>query len=505
MRFGWILAAFWLAFLGVAGEAGERAPNIVVILCDDLGYGDLRANEAGGTVPTPHMDRIAREGMRFTDAHAPSSVCTPTRYGLMTGRYAWRTRLQSGVLGGLSPALIEPGRATIGSLLAERGYATACVGKWHLGMGWAKSAPGRSVAELSIERPEQHWNVDYGQPVVAGPLTAGFARYFGISASLDMVPYAYFEGDRLVAVPSGDRHWGKGPGVEGCRDGPAAPGFELENVLPALAERAAEEVRRGAASGRPFFLYVALTSPHLPLAVSPEWRGKSGLGAYGDFVMATDAAVGEILGALDRAGCAGETAVVLTSDNGGSPAVGLEKLAAKGHAVNGPLRGHKGDLYEGGHRVPFAVRWPARVQPGVSDGLVCLTDLFATCAEWGGAAYGGGAGEDSVSMVPLLERREGLRQSVVHHSIKGRFAFRRGPWKLLLSAGSGGWGEGKGAASGSQLYRVGEGDLAERRDVFAEHPEIARDLETELERQLAAGRSAPGEGGSNAVAVRVRP
>ena len=432
-----------LAFLAAAAAAlaaDLSKPNVIVILCDDLGYGDVKANHPDSKIPTPHMDRLAREGVRFTDAHTPSSVCTPTRYGLLTGRYNWRTKLQHGVLGGLSPRLIEQGRETLASLLKKQGYHTAVVGKWHLGMDWVK-LPGREVSELSVETAAQVRNVDYTQPFANGPLAVGFDRYFGIAASLDMVPYTFLENDRVTVQPTIDRTFPLHPGYDPqCRVGPAAPGFEVEHVQPEFTRQAVRYIEDRARTGQPFFLYLPLASPHTPIAPNKEWIGKSGLNLYADFVMETDWAVGQVLAALDRTGAAANTLVVFTSDNGCSPSAKIEVLAAKGHAVSGPLRGHKADVFDGGHRVPFFVRWPARVKPAVSDQLVCLTDVFATCAEITGMRLPANAGEDSFSFLPvLLGRGPSARDSVVHHTISGAFAIRQGPWKLALCPGSGGW------------------------------------------------------------------
>lgn len=504
--------SLFLSFLLLSASAcAADRPNIVVILCDDLGYGDVKANNPAGKIATPHMDRIAREGVRFTDAHTPSSVCTPTRYGLLTGRYNWRTKLQSGVLGGLSPRLIEPGRETLASLLKAQGYHTTAVGKWHLGMDWVK-LPGKTVAELSIETPEQVRNVDYTQPITNGPTSVGFDRYFGISASLDMVPYAFIENDRVTVQPTLDRTWPLHPGYEpNCRVGPAAPGFEVEHVLPEFTRQAVNTITERARTGQPFFLYLPLASPHTPIAPNKEWIGKSGINLYADFVMETDAAVGQILAALDRAGVADNTLIVFTSDNGCSPSAKIEVLAEKGHAVSGPLRGHKADVFDGGHRVPFLVRWPARVKPAVSDQLVCLTDVFATCAEIVGARLPATAGEDSFSFLPTLTATgKSARDAIVHHSISGAFAIRQGPWKLALCPGSGGWSAPRDPAArlqglpDTQLYRIADGDIAEEKNVAAQNPEVVARLTRLLEKSVADGRTTPGAPQKNAVPVVLR-
>jgi arylsulfatase A-like enzyme len=491
--------------------AAAAKPNIVIILCDDLGYGDVSANNPRGKIITPHMDRIAREGVRFTDAHTPSSVCTPTRYGLLTGRYNWRSRLQSGVLGGLSPRLIEPGRTTLASMLKSRGYYTAAIGKWHLGMDWAK-LPGKNVSELGVEGAAQVRNVDFTAPIANGPNSVGFDRYFGIAASLDMVPYTFIENNRVTVNPTMEKSFPMFPGFPGeVRPGPAAPDFEVANVLPTLAHKASDFIAERAKTGEPFFLYLPLNAPHTPIAPNKPWIGKSGLNLYADFVLETDWAVGEVLAALERAGVAENTLLVFTSDNGCSPQARIDDLHAKGHDVSGPLRGYKADVFDGGHRVPFFVRWPARLKPAVTDQLICLTDIFATCADVVGAAIPDNTAEDSFSFLAnLTGTGRSARDAVVHHTITGAFAIRQGPWKLALCAGSGGWSDPRDPAAikqglpDTQLYRIADGDIAEQRNLAAENPEVVARLTKLLEKYVADGRTTPGAPQANAVPVVLR-
>jgi arylsulfatase A-like enzyme len=499
----------------LAEGADSARPNILLILCDDLGYGDVKCLNPAGKIATPHMDRLAREGLLFTDAHSSSAVCSPTRYGLMTGRYNWRTKLQSGVLGGLSPRLIEPGRMTIASLLKQHGYHTACVGKWHLGMDWVKK-PGKEVAELNIESREQVFNVDYSQPIANGPTSVGFDEYFGISASLDMVPYAYIENDRVTALPTADRAFAMMSGREGAqtRLGPAAPDFDAANVLPDLTKRAVEIIGQRAADAKrhkPFFLYLPFASPHTPILPTKEWLGKSGLNPYADFVMQQDAAIGELLDALDRHQLADNTLVIFTSDNGCSPQAKFDELLAKGHNPSHLFRGHKADIFEGGHRVPFLVRWPGKIQPGsTTDQLTCLTDVIATIAEILGAKLPDNAAEDSISFLPTLLGQAGKpgRTTLVSHSINGSFAIRDGNWKLCLCRGSGGWsaprpGQGDANLPEVQLFDL-KTDIGERANLQAQHPDIVARLTKLLEQQIADGRSTPGAPQKNAVAVKIR-
>lgn len=478
----------------------SSAPNILYLLCDDLGYGDIRYFNPAGKIPTPHLDRLAAAGMVFTDAHSGSSVCTPTRYGILTGRYSWRTRLQNGVLNGFSKPLIAPDRLTVPALLQRHGYHTACIGKWHLGLDWPLPSGGNLARDGDSRR------IDYRQPIRNGPTQLGFDYYFGISASLDMPPFVFIENDRVTSLPATEKTW--------IRTGPAAADFEAMEVLPTLTRKAVEYLGRRAAqaqAGRPFFLYVPFTSPHTPCEPTPEWRGRSGLNVYADFVMQTDASVGEILAALDRHQLASNTLVIATSDNGCSPAAKMEELAAKGHQPSHIFRGAKADIFEGGHRIPFIVRWPGKIRPGSTNTqTVCLTDLLATCAELVGTPLPPNAGEDSVSLLPAFLGKDTppLREATVHHSINGSFAIRQANWKLIFCPGSGGWSNPKPGSPAEkglppvQLYNLAA-DPGETHNLQAARPELTRRLTDLMERYIAQGRSTPGPAQRNDVHVEL--
>jgi len=383
-------SSFPLAFLltatvSFAQAAPSRKPNIVFILADDLGYGDVRCLNPEGKIPTPHMDRLAAGGMAFTDAHSSSSVCTPTRYGVLTGRYNWRSRLKSGVLGGASPTLIETGRLTVPEFLKQHGYKTACIGKWHLGLDWERK-PNAPAFENKIEKAEDTWKIDFSKPFQNGPVAVGFQHFFGIAASLDMAPYAYLENDHVIAQPTVDKSFPMIAGKEKpSRKGPAAADFEAEQVLPTITAKVEEYIQQAAKDsqeGKPFFLYMPLNAPHTPILPSKEWLGKSGISPYADFVMQTDATIGRVLDALKQAKIDSNTLLIVTSDNGFAPYAGYPELQAKGHNPSANLRGTKADIFDGGHRVPFLVQWPGHVKPGSqTNQLTCLNDLFATCAD----------------------------------------------------------------------------------------------------------------------------
>jgi len=510
-----LLSAALLLLLGglPAGETAKRRPNLLVVCADDLGYGDVGCyNPDRGRIPTPRLDRLAAEGMRFTDGHSSSGVCSPSRYTLLTGRYHWRTKLQSGIVGLWGAPLIARDRITIGTLAKQHGYRTACVGKWHLGWDWPVPAD-RSA--LFKERPkgeavagEVHrevWREVFSRPIGGGPTTRGFDLYFGTDVP-NWPPYCFIENDRTVGIPSEFLPSRLLGGNQASNQGPALAGWTLEPILPALGDRAAAFLKDAAAGDAPFLLYLPLTAPHTPLAVNEEWKGRSGLNRYADFVMETDAVVGRVLDALEQSGAAGDTLVVFTSDNGCAPYIGKADLERMGHSPSGPLRGAKADAWEGGHRVPFLVRWPGVVEPGgACDQLVHQADLLRTFAEVLGATLPDGAGEDSFSLLPLLEGGKApVREHAVSASGGGVPALRRGSWKYIAAPGSGGWGKGGDQSQPVQLYDLSE-DLGETRNLAAAQPEKLAEMQALLERLIVQGRSAPGTRQENDARVERYP
>ncbi|MCP4643160.1 MAG: arylsulfatase [bacterium] len=451
-------------------------PNIVYILADDMGYGDPRCLNAESKVPTPHMDRVAREGVLFTDAHAPSAVCTPTRYGVLTGRYCWRTRLKKGVLEGYSPALVEEGRMTVPSLLRDHGYRTACVGKWHLGLG-------------------NRGETDYTKPLTPGPNDVGFDYFFGIAASLDMPPYCYIENDRPTVPPTEEIE--ASPRPKYWRGGAISPGFKHEDVMPVCTQKVVDFIDDHVKESpdRPFFMYFPLNGPHTPWVPVKEAEGRSEAGDYGDFVAQVDDTVGQVLDALERTGQAENTLIIVTSDNGShwTP----EFIEQWGHRANDGLRGQKADIWDGGHRIPFLARWPKQIEAGRrSDETICLTDLLGTCAALLGVELPEDAGEDSYNILPALlgePHDTPIREATVHHSFSGMFSIRQGEWKLVLGLGSGGFSEPRHVdpepdGPKGQLYNMA-GDMAESRNMWDERPEIVERLTALLEKYRREGRS----------------
>ncbi len=502
---------FFIFLVALSTALAAEKPNVVFILADDLGIGDVRAFNKESKIATPNLDRLAASGMKFIDAHTSSSVCTPTRYGLLTGRYNWRSRLQSGVLGGLSPRLIEDGRVTVAAMLKEQGYRTAAVGKWHLGLGWVKHE-GKTVNELGIENEAQTGSIDFSKSFTDGPLALGFDYFFGIAASLDMAPYTFLENDRCTVLPTETNHFpmmADRPDGPKTRKGPAAPGFDAKNVLPTCTAKAAEWIGAQAKAGKPFFLYIPLNAPHTPSVPTAEFDGKSNLNSYADFVMQTDGSVGAVLDALEKAGVADNTLIIVTSDNGCSPQARIEELREKGHDPCWGLRGTKADVWEGGHRVPFIVRWPGKVKPATeSTQLVCLTDFYATVADIAGAKIPGTVAEDSVSFLPALLGQPSARDTLVSHSISGHFAIRRGSMKLCLTPGSGGWSNpkpGNPAAAKLPPYQLYDlaADRGETKNLAIERPDDVKALTALLEKFVADGRSTPGEPQKNTVDVHI--
>jgi arylsulfatase A len=481
--------------LSLSAPSWAAAPNILYILADDMGVGDVSCLNPKSIWQTPQLDRLAREGMIFSDAHSSSGVCTPTRYTLMTGRYSWRSTLKRGVLNGYGASLIEPGRLTLPAFLRQQGYTTAMFGKWHLGLDWAKNG----------SKPE---DVDFSKPVGGGPTARGFDRFFGISASLDMPPYVWLANDRVTALPAGTV--GDSPAPKLWRAGPIGADFKMEEVQPRLIEKTIGYLgeRAAAKDGKPFFVYLALAAPHTPTLPTKEFVGKTKT-PYGDFIAQIDADVGALLAALEKHGLAKNTLVIFTTDNGYAPAGDIPKHRDLGHDSSAGFRGTKSDAFEGGHRVPFFVRWPGVTPAGsrCSD-VIGQLDLFATCAELLGAKLPENAAEDSSSMLALLRGLSApadRRSSLVHHSAEGEFAIREGKWKLILCPGSGGWSPPTRSPSPwtqakvdsfeglppFQLYDLAA-DPAEKKNLAAEHPDVVQRLGRLMRETIDRGRSTPG-------------
>lgn len=472
-----------------------QQPNIIYILADDMGYGDIRAYNAESKIPTPHLDGLASNGIMFTDAHSNSAVSTPTRYGTLTGRYAFRTHLKSGVLVGHDPSLIEPERETVGTLLQKGGYHTACVGKWHLGLDWARHDDSKPLFEGDPWDIRDTDNVDYAAPVPGGPADHGFDFSYILPASLDIAPYVYIE-NGVVNSPVNDHtpNWrdDRAPGMW-YRHGDIADNFEHATCLQHLTEQAVNYIKESSKREQPFFLYYPLTAPHTPWLPSEEFEGTSEAGFYGDFVVMVDDVVNQIKSALKESGQLENTILIFTSDNGANWTP--EEIEMYNHRANAHFSGRKSDIWEGGHRVPFIVSWPAVIKEGRrSDEVICTTDLLATCAEMTGQSLADDAGEDSFSFWKVLidePYSSPLREATIHHSIEGHFALRQGDWVYLDAHGSGGWSLSERDAQHlpeAQLYNIKE-DPAQQNNLIASHPDKVREMKALLEQYQTTGRS----------------
>lgn len=511
----------------------KTKPNIVFFFVDDMGYGDASCLNPDGKIKTPNIDRLAAEGMTFTDAHSSSAVCSPSRYSVLTGRYNWRSTLQKGIIGIYGDPLIAPDRLTVPGFLKQHGYHTACIGKWHLGQGWdfdpekevfvAAAGYGKHDDMLRPDREatteeRARWQEAFSRPTTGGPTTRGFDYYFGVDVP-NWPPYCFIENDHTVGIPS---EWLP---QRLCGDnlasnlGPAMPYWHFEQLLPTWAKKADAYITARTEAKTPFFLYLPMTSPHTPLSVNKRFIGRSGLNnLYADLVIETDHVFGQVLDSLERNGIADNTLVIFASDNGCAEYIGVKEFShghcesamePQGHFPSGPFRGYKSDAWDGGHRIPCIVRWPGVVEPGTTcDALVCLSDLMATCAEIVGSQLPDHAGEDSVTMLPLF-REPGLatRNHVVHHSIAGKFAIRDRHWKLVLCPGSGGWTLPDKAAAEKglplvQLYDM-RNDPGETTNLHRQEPERVKAMVALLKKLVADGRSTPGAPQANDVPVDI--
>lgn len=472
-------------------------PNIIFILADDMGYGDIRRQNPESAFPTPNLDALIDDGLRFSDAHTSSSVCTPSRYSILTGRYCWRTYLKSGVLSAVGDALIPENRPTFATLAKQAGYDTACIGKWHVGWEWAVKKEYQGQENRHAWTGDEIDWIDYGKPIKNGPTTVGFDYFHGISGSLDMPPYVYVENDMPVEEPTA---WGSGN--EFLREGPRMRSLRANNVLSHLTEKAVEYIEnRG---DNPYMLYFPITAPHTPISPAPEFDGVSGVNPYADFCMEVDHRVGQIVEAVRERGDLDNTLIVFTTDNGASAIPSECAMLEKryGHHCSHIYRGYKSDIWDGGHRVPFIMRWGETIKSGsVCDQQVGVFDFYATVADILGVEVENDSGEDSISLLPSFSGNPvdtDRRQALIHHSINGMFAIRSGKWKLCCCPGSGGWSSPRddetNEANDLQLYDM-TSDPSEKRNLVDEYPRIVEDLEKILSQCIVNGSSIVGKKG----------
>ena len=482
---------------GVVARAEK--PNIVIIYADDMGYGEVQAlNPDRCIVPTPHLDRLVAEGLSFDNGHSGASVCTPSRYALLTGRYAWRSPRTKGVGGGPNGCLIDADRLTIAGFLGQNGYDTCMIGKWHQGFSCKSDLPKSEWPKANKNQTQKNGVQllpPVGATVVDSPVTRGFDHFFGFDSSGTMSTLV--DDERVV------KH------------------VDFTQVMGELTRHATDYVKQRKNEKEPFFLYLPLNSPHLPVSPSSAWQGKSAIGSYGDFVMETDAAVGTVMDALRETELLENTLVIFSSDNGFADAGERVNRKLDGSKVNFHEVGHypsagwrdsKASLFEGGHRVPFIVRWPeGGVQSGThSEALVCQTDFMATFAELLDESVPENAGEDSTSILAAMRGAPQARDHVVHHSFRGRFAITQGNWKLLFAPmGYEKWNasdEKEATLPPIQLYNLKD-DPAEQNDLSAQFPEKVTSLTRLMDTLVVEGRSTPGTSQSNdrPINYRVEP
>ncbi len=508
------IAIVGFVFPAAAGESHSQAkpapdrPNILLILADDLGYGDLGCYNKESKVPTPHLDQLAHEGIRFTDAHSPSTVCTPTRYSLLTGQMAFRINYRGVFTGVGGPCLIREHQLTLPQMLRDRGYRTALVGKWHVGLTFLDQ-DGQRITKGGLEGVKM---IDYARAIPDAPIHRGFDRFFGTACcpTTDFL-YAFIEGDRIPVPPTRQldkTNLPKHPYAFDNRPGMIAPDFDLETVDLVFLKKSQEflEQHVKTSPGRPFFLLHSTQAVHLPSFAAPEFQGRTKAGPHGDFIYELDFVVGELLKTLDRLGVADNTLVLFASDNGPETTSVIHMRADYGHDGARPWRGMKRDQWEGGHRVPFLARWPGKIAPGrTSDQTVCLTDIMATCAALTGTTLAKNAAQDSFDILPVLLGKDAgrpIRPYTLHQTISLALAIRQGPWKYLDHRGSGGNNYESGGlkpfalpdtapTAPGQLYNL-DTDPGERMNLYFQHPEITRKLKALLEKSKQDGRSAPG-------------
>lgn len=479
-------------------------PNIIIILADDYGVGNIQKHYPGNKIPSPFLDQLVSEGMSFTDAHSSAAVCTPTRYGLLTGRYNWRTPLQEWVLGCYEPPLIRQDRLTLPEMLKAHNYATACIGKWHLGWNWKGE---HSCLRMEEKNVLNNFKWDYSKPITGGPTEHGFDYYFGEDV-INFPPFTFIENSHIVDLPTGKYVYNPNEGdfiPKKFVGSPMAPGWRFDQVLPGNTSRAINYIQNHSNSKKPFFLYFSMSSPHAPVVPSVKFAGKSGIAPIADFVMETDWSVGQILRAVDEAGISENTLIIFTADNGQSHTTGWDELIKAGHFPSGPYRGYKGTIWEGGHRVPFIVKWKGKVKAGSSSNqLLCLTDIYATISELvSGELPPFNSAEDSFSFLKTLynNTESSPRNSVVSHSTDGEFAYRKGPWKIVYLLPERNLDSSRGKPVKIELYNL-ENDIAETTNVSIQFPEIVLKLTKEMQTIVSRGTSRNGPKQSNDVNVQ---
>ena len=468
-----------------------QSPNIIFILADDLGIGDISAFNTESKIHTPNIDYLAQNGIAFTDAHSASALSTPSRYSLLTGRYSWRTELKEGVLDGYSSALIAPDRPTMAQMFSENGYNTACIGKWHLGWGWGYS-----------QNTTDKKDVDFSLPIKNGPTERGFDYFYGIPSSLDIAPYVYVENDRVTALP--DHTIEKQKGLKLMHGGVAGADFDPRDCLPNIIRHSISYINKQKESKKPFFLYLPITAPHTPVLPLDEFKGSTILGDYGDFVVMVDDMIRQIVNTLDQNNQLDNTMIVFTSDNGCAPYIGVKEMEKQGHFPSYIYRGYKNDIYEGGHRIPLIVSWKGKFTKETNNSLVCLTDFYATFAQMLNHRLMEEEAVDSFSLWPILmKQKSSVRKDLIYESGQGYLSLRTPRLKLIFHGGSGGWSNPNKPDELKQLPPMQLFDLvkdhSEKNNIIhsERYKKEIKEMTQLIRKYVEDGRSTPGRKVSN--------
>lgn len=470
-----------------AAAVKAQSPNIIFILADDLGYGDISAFNPESKIQTPHIDNLTQHGVVFTDAHSSSALSTPSRYSILTGRYSWRTALKEGVLDGYSPAMITPDRRTVAQMLSENGYNTACIGKWHLGWDWGYAKDAKNKKD-----------VDYSLPIKNGPTDRGFDYFYGIPASLDIAPYVYVENNKATTLPT--RVIESQKGLKLMHGGVAGTDFDAQDCLPNTIRHSIDYINRQKDNDKPFFLYLPITAPHTPVLPADKYKGKTSIGDYGDFVVMIDDMVKQIEETLKKNNQLENTLIIFTSDNGCAPYVGVKEMEKQGHFPSYIYRGYKTDIYEGGHRVPLIVSWKGKYGKEFNHSLVSLTDFYATFAQMVNHRLTDEEAVDSYSLWPILTKQgASARKDLIYESGKGFLSLRTPELKLVFTAGSGGWGYPNKPADldklpPTQLFNLSK-DPSEKKNLIGQqrHEKEVEDMTRLIRKYVEDGRSTPGK------------
>lgn len=472
-------------------EADAQKPNIILVLADDLGYGDISGFNPNSKINTPNIDTLCQKGIAFSDAHASSALSTPSRYSILTGRYPWRTNLKEGVLEGYSHPMISPERNTIASMLSKGGYKTACIGKWHLGWDWNYKAGSNNKKD-----------VDFSKPISNGPTDRGFDYFYGIPSSLDMAPYIYIENKMAVGIP--DRLIASQKGIKLMHGGVASADFDPVDCFPNIIRHGLKYITEQKDSKTPFFLYLPITAPHTPVLPTAAFRGKTSIGDYGDFVVMIDDMMKQLVSTLKKNNQYENTIIIFTSDNGCAPYIGIKEIESKGHFPSYIFRGYKTDIYEGGHRIPLVVSWGDKYLKTVDSSLISLGDFYATFAEMVGYKLGDNEAEDSYSFWPILAKTGTTsRKDLISTSGNGYFSIRTPKLKLEFTAGSGGWGYPSKASDliglpPMQLYDI-QKDPSEKTNLIDsnEYTKEIKAMTITMKKYVDDGRSTPGAKAKN--------